>query len=357
MATKNFAYVFAAVGVTFACGSSDGGEIPPGTGGVPVGQGGALVNTGGLPPATGGFTPTAGGATATGGQIAGTGGAGGVASGGTSAGGAGGAGGGSTGGAQTSGGSSGTGGAAPVEKKPCLTDPKQLALMGDSYVNWISHTFPADINKVSGLTIGNYAIGGTSMGSGGIGLIPTQLDTVLASQPNPLAIILDGGGNDVLVADTAQFPQGGQCKNMGAQSPTIPDCQKIVEKALAAGRALFLRMAEKGIKDAVFFFYPTVPTNTLIGGTDPNGMNEYARPKIKADCDGAYAESVKANPAKPIRCHFVDMVPVFEGQTAVFSDADIHPNSKGSKLMADAIWARMKTECIAQPASSGCCTP
>jgi lysophospholipase L1-like esterase len=360
MATKRFAYVFAAVGFTSACGSSDGGPYVPDQG---QGLGGAIGNTGGLPPATGGFTPSAGGALATGGQLA-TGGAGGTSSGGTSSGGtssggassggaAGGTGGTSSGGAA----SGGSGGGAPVVKPPCLTDAKQIALMGDSYVSWVSHTFPTDINAVSGLTIGNYAIGGTSMGSGGIGLIPTQLDTLLASQPNPIAIILDGGGNDVLVADTAQFPQGADCKNKGAQSPSIPDCQKIVEKALAAGRALFLRMASKGVKDAVFFFYPTVPTGTLIGGTDPNGMNEYARPKIKADCDGAYAESVKADPTKPIRCHFVDMVPVFAGQDKVFADGDIHPNPKGSKLMADAIWARMKQECIAQPASSGCCTP
>jgi hypothetical protein len=242
-------------------------------------------------------------------------------------------------------------------KPPCLSDPNQIVEIGDSYINWISHTFPTDMNAVSSLTIEDFAIGGTSMGSGGISLIPPQFDTALAKHPNILAVIMDGGGNDVLVPDTAQFPQGGQCKMMGAQSPSISDCQKIVDKALEAGKALFLHMADKGVKDAVFFFYPHVPLNTPVGGTDPNGMLDYALPKIKASCDGAYQLSTQANPAKPIRCHFVDMVPVFDGHPDYFAPTDIHPNPTGSKAMAAAVWAKMKQDCVAQPASSGCCAP
>jgi hypothetical protein len=144
---------------------------------------------------------------------------------------------------------------------------------------------------------------------------------------------------------------------MGAQSPSIPDCQKIVDKALQAGTDLFVHMAQSGVKDTVFFFYPHVPLNTLVGGTDPNGMLDYALPKIKAACDGAYQLSAQLNPAKTIRCHFVDMVPVFAGHTDYFAPTDIHPNTNGSKAMAAAIWAKMKQDCIAQPASSGCCAP
>jgi hypothetical protein len=143
----------------------------------------------------------------------------------------------------------------------------------------------------------------------------------------------------------------------GAQSPTIPDCQKIVDKAIEAGKSLFLHMADKGVKDAVYFFYPHVPLGTPVGGTDPNGMLDYALPKIKAACDGALQTSTAANPAKPIRCHFVDMVPVFEGHPDFFAPTDIHPNPTGSKAMATAVWAKMKQDCVAQPASSGCCTP
>jgi hypothetical protein len=36
---------------------------------------------------------------------------------------------------------------------------------------------------------------------------------------------------------------------------------------------------------------------------------------------------------------------------------DIHENSTGSKVIAKAIVDTMKSRCLGQPASSGCCTP
>jgi hypothetical protein len=355
MKTEGFlrAGALAALTLASACSSNDGsphgdaigqGGAPPGSGGS-FGMGGFDPGAGGTP-GIGGANPGAGGGTSAGGVSSGSGGTAG-SSGGTS-----------NGGAISSGGSAGSGtGGAPVEKPPCLSDSNQIVEVGDSYINWVSHTFPTDMNTVSGLTIEDFAIGGTSMGSGGIGLIPPQFDTALAKHPNILAVIMDGGGNDILVPDTAQFPQGGQCKMDGAQSPSIPDCQAIVTKAIDAGTKLFLHMAQSGVKDAVFFFYPHVPTGTLVGGTDPNGMLDYALPKIKAACDGAYAQSLAQYPQTPIRCHFVDLIPVFEGHPEYFAPTDIHPNSTGSKAMAEAVWAKMKTDCIAQPASSGCCAP
>ncbi|HEX4340716.1 MAG TPA: hypothetical protein VH062_32630 [Polyangiaceae bacterium] len=167
---------------------------------------------------------------------------------------------------------------------------------------------------------------------------------------------MDGGGNDVLAPDTAMFPNGADCKAMGAQSPSIPDCQKIVQTAIDAGHKLFLHMADSGVKDVIFFFYPKVPTGTWLA-QDPNGMLDYALPRIQAECDGAYQTSVMANPAKPVRCHFVNLVPVFDGHPEYFAANDLHPNSMGSKAMAAAMWAKMKQDCVAQPASSGCCAP
>lgn len=326
--------------------------------------------------ATGGVASVSGGTTSvdpsgTGGSAAGavSGGAGGTAAGngGTSAGGSAGdgaAGSGGTSGTGTDGGgasgnagtSTDAGGTTTIERPPCLQDSNQIVMIGDSYVNWITHTFPTDMNTASGLTIADFAIGGTSMGSGGIGLIPPQFDTALTTHPKILAVIMDGGGNDILVPDTIQFPNGAECKAMGAQSPSIPDCQAIVQKALDAGTNLFMHMADSGVKDAVFFFYPHVPTGTWLAA-DPNGMLDYALSKIRAACDGAYQESLQRTPPNPIRCHFVDMVPVFQGHPEYFASGDLHPNSTGSKAMAAAVWAKMKQDCIAQPVSSGCCSP
>lgn len=341
------------VGLGGASGSpttaAGGSSVTPGgaaTGGTAVvGQGGAL-NAGGATQTASGGTPASGGTTQ-----------GAAGSGESSSGGASAAGGASMGGAGGMGGMSGAGGSGEDHPKPpCLSDATQLVMIGDSYVNWITHTFPQDMNDVSMLSIGDFAIGGTSMGSGGIGLIPPQFDTALTTHPKIVAVIMDGGGNDILVPDTAMFAHGADCKAMGAMSPMIPDCQAIVKKALDAGTQLFITMAGKGVRDAIYFFYPHVPTGTWLA-QDPNGMLDYSLPLIKAACDGAYDLSTKMDPTKPITCHFVDMVPVFQGHMEYFAMNDLHPNSMGSKAMAAAVWAKMKQDCVAQPASSGCCTP
>jgi hypothetical protein len=241
--------------------------------------------------------------------------------------------------------------ASVAAKPPCMKQASQVVLLGDSYINWVSHTFPADLNSASGATYRNYAVGGYSMGSGGIGRIPPELDQALAADPDITTIVGTGGGNDVLVADTAMFPQAADCRN-SASSVSISDCQKIVAMAIDAASRMLDKAAANGVKDVVYFFYPHVPEGTVIGGAHPNQILDYALPMVKDFCDGSYART-----NGKLTCHFVDMVPVFEGHPDWFAATDIHPNSMGSAAMAKAVWKVMKDNCIAQPASSGCCEP
>jgi hypothetical protein len=255
----------------------------------------------------------------------------------------------STGGAAGAAGMIGTGGAAPVRVPECITKSSQVILMGDSYINWVSHTFPADLYAAAGQTFRSYAIGAYSMGSGGIGFIPTQFDTAVAEDPDIKVIVLSGGGNDILVPDTAQFPQGGSCKN-DPNAPNIPDCQAIVQKAIDAALALMGRVIAQGVTDVVYFFYPHVPEGTLVGGLYPNAILDYALPRVKAACDGAEAMT-----DGQLRCHFVDLVPVFAGHPEWFAPADIHPNMAGSQVMAQAVWQKMTDVCVGQTSANGCC--
>jgi hypothetical protein len=236
-------------------------------------------------------------------------------------------------------------------RPPCMQSPNQVVVLGDSYVNWISHTFPADLAREAGVTYRMYAVGAAAMASGGVSLIPPQFDQALAADPNIIAIVMDGGGNDILVPDTAQFPQGGECKQ-SLTSPMIPDCQAIVQKAVDKSVELMNIAADKGVKDVVYFFYPHVPDGTLVGGAHPNAILDYALPMVKATCDGA-----RARTGGRLTCHFLDLIPVFNGHPDWFAFTDIHPTPAGSAAMAKEIWAIMKNACIAQPASSGCCTP
>jgi hypothetical protein len=236
----------------------------------------------------------------------------------------------------------------PQRPKPkCVKKDSQVIVIGDSYINWITHTFPEDIVRESGQKWRMDAVGGQAMATGSAGLIPQQFDDSIARDPDAHTILMDGGGNDLLVGDTMR-----QCRD--AKAPTVPFCQKIVADALAAADKLLDRAVTAGIRDVVYFYYPRVPKGTLLGGPDPNVMLDYSLPMVRDFC-----EKSEQRTGGKLRCYFVDMVPVFAGkpESEWFFPGDIHPTSVGSQAMAKAIWANMKQNCVAQKPEAGCCEP
>lgn len=336
-------------GETFGVGGAPGASgsfTTPGAGGSPpvVGAGGTpgaggimTTGAGGSPPPTGagGAAPAVGGAAATAGGAMNLGGEAGM--------------GGEAGAMEPS-----DGGPPPMEDRPpCMKNPSQVVQIGDSYMNWGTHTFPTDLNAAGGVTYRpTNAIGGTSMGSGGIGLIPDQFETAIRADPDIIAVVMDGGGNDLLIPALGRP----DCKNM-SNAATVAGCQQIVTDGIAASTKLMARMADAGVRDVIFFFYPHVPNGTLLGGSSPNVMLDYALPLVKEACDSAVTKT-----AGKLRCWFLDTIPIFEppGQAAHtdwFAPNDIHENSKGSKAITEAIVTLMKEHCVGQPESSGCCQP
>jgi hypothetical protein len=261
------------------------------------------------------------------------------------------------GGGRPDGGEKSAASAAPDATKPttsrlrpkCVQKPTQVMVIGDSYINWISHTFPDQLIKETGQKWRMEAIGAYSMGSGGIGFIPDQYRQSIKKDPDCHTILMDGGGNDLLVADPNIDPFQ-DCKT--DKAPTLPQCKKIIDTALAAADKLLGEASAGGIRDVVYFFYPHVPKGTLLGGSNPNAMLDYALPMVRDFCNG-----IEAKTSGKTRCHFIDMVPVFEGHDEWFIPGDIHPSSDGSGPMVKKVWEVMKAGCLGQPESSGCCEP
>jgi hypothetical protein len=344
------AFLFALLLVAVGCGSEDDKKPAQNSAGNQGQQGGAAgltaAGAGGSDKtgSVGGSSSSVGGSRANGGTTAGSGAKAGTGD----------AAGSNQAGASGASGASGSAGAAggagtAAGKRACRTKGSQLVLIGDSYINWITHTFPEDMNKVVGEPVRNYAVGGYSMASGGLGLIPPEIDQALADDPDIIAVVMDGGGNDILIPDTVQFPQGGGCKD-DENSASIPDCQAMVKLAVDTAVESMDKLVTAKIPDVVYFFYPPVPSTWLASA--PNGILAYARPLAKEACDSAF----KRTQGK-LNCYFLDLSPVFEGHPEYFADEDLHENSAGSAAMAKAIWKLMVDNCIAQPESSGCCTP
>jgi hypothetical protein len=236
---------------------------------------------------------------------------------------------------------------AMARPKPfCVAKDSQVMIIGDSYISWISHSFPEDIKRETGQNWRMEAVGGTSIGSGGLGSIPQQFDDSIARDPDAHTLLMDGGGNDILVADATLDPWG-DCTQTG--SSKLANCQMIVKIALDAANKLLDRAVAKGIRDVVYFFYPHVPANTILTGNNPDEILDYAMPMVRDFCQGAEQRT-----GGKLRCTFIDMVPVFMGHNNWFN-SDIHPNSMGSAAMAKKIWEVMKEKCIGQKGPMACC--
>jgi hypothetical protein len=254
-------------------------------------------------------------------------------------------------GAAAGGGAGAAGGSGPATsdaKPPCLKKGSQVVAVGDSYLNWITHDFPNDFKKEFG-EYRMYAVGGASMASGGIsGFIPDQLKMAISEDKDIIAGVMTGGGNDILIADTTKYPGSDACKDR-TDAPMQQVCKDVIAAAMETAKKLMITAADAGMKDVIYLFYPHIPGGGF-GGMNPNYILDYSLPLARDLCAQA-----TTNTSGKLRCHFIDLVPLFEGHADWFADDGIHENAMGSAQMAKATVKLMKDKCIAQPASSGCC--
>ncbi|HVW29408.1 MAG TPA: SGNH/GDSL hydrolase family protein [Polyangiaceae bacterium] len=332
-------------GTTQAPAGGSGNTVTQGTGNTTaLGGSGNAVGSGGIT-GTGAITGTGG--------IIGAGGitsAGGASAGGTS---------GDTGGTTSTGGASGStgmggsaGGTAIMEgTPPCISSASEVAIIGDSYVTGAASPAlqPAlGMLDATANSFRNYAVPGTSLATGGItGLIPPQLTTALMQTTK--AIIMDGGGNDILICDAAMFPGcATTCTSKG--SAMNMQCQTIVQKATDEAKALMIQDSMSGVHDVIYFFYPHIP-DAGPGGAGFTEILDYSEPLAKQLCDSASSLT-----SGKTFCHFVDLVQPFmaaggDKNPANFAADGIHPSQAGQNIIAKEIFNVMKTNCIGMTAA------
>jgi hypothetical protein len=249
-----------------------------------------------------------------------------------------------------------SGGTPPANKPPCISNPSDVTIIGDSYVTgFFSPTLQSALAALDPMAsqFRNYAVAGTSLATGGFGTIPPQFDQAVSANPVIKFSIMDGGGNDILLCDAAKFPAcDTTCSTTGSSTKKV--CIDIVNTAAAAAHELMAKMANAGVKDIIYFFYPRLPAK----GGGYKEILDYAEPLAKSTCD-----STAAMTDGKLTCHFVDLAEPFQAaggdmNPANFSVLDgVHPSQAGQDIAARQIWTTMQNDCLGQSSSSGCCSP
>ncbi len=248
--------------------------------------------------------------------------------------------GGATAGDSTSGGA--TAGGSGGDPSACMKGPTKgssVLVIGDSYVApWDGADFGKELQRLAKAAgalaasdnYANRAVAGTQMVGGFIRpTIPTQYANENNSDGHVKTVVMDGGGNDILVGKR-------ECITTSAP-PENKNCVDTINSATAAAKTLLAKMAADGVEDVVYFFYPHLPGGRGTSKELTNQTIDYALPVVKKACDDA-----------PLNCFFVDTRGLFGTTTDDFRGDAIHPTPVNSNKIAAAVWKKMQAECIAQ---------
>ena len=129
-------------------------------------------------------------------------------------------------------------------------------------------------------------------------------------------VIMNGGGADVLISP---------CPSVDASCPALA-------AAAAGAEELLAKMAADGVAHVVYAFYPDPVDATVRAKMDA------LRPLVESACKNS-----------ALACHWLDLRSTFAGHYAEYIKTDgLNPTEAGSQASAQAIWAVMQSECIAQ---------
>ncbi len=255
--------------------------------------------------------------------------------------------------------------------------PDEVVMLGDSYMaappfgdvgaNIIAAAQKAGALK-SGVKYREYYVAGAAVNNGAGTLnIPYQYNTSAkmdATVTNPKdikVVIMDGGGNDVLIDQRSCLTDANAAALMADTA-----CQNAVTKAGAAMDTLWKEMATDGVKQIVYYFYPhldpagggDLPTPAPgVNLVDDEGATAYQKLCCGSSFTATTTDYSNTGTAPDTQCTFVDTRPSFEGHVTASSTtaaseyirADhVHPTEAGSDVIASLVWSEMVANCVAQ---------
>jgi len=230
-------------------------------------------------------------------------------------------------------------------------------MLGDSYMD-LGNVGPTIMMDANGAKYRHYYLAASAMNYGsGTFNIPYQfdteaeMDTAVANPTDIKVVIMDGGGNDILIDNS-------QCLTIPLAGDT--SCHTAVQGSINRSQQLLQDEASKGVKHIVYYFYPDLDPN-VSGHQDADVWLDYAYPLGAAACCGSGNVpssgdlSCHGSPVAGTDCTWIDTRPEFVGHnnsadasTYWFMSDNIHPNQSGATAIAAKVWAKMQEYCIAQ---------
>lgn len=223
-------------------------------------------------------------------------------------------------------------GACSLITKPYITNAgnNKIVNLGDS-IFALSGEISDYLHSYAGKTFRRYATSGAEL-NGGI-IEPSVYSQYARAKADYAAIdtiIMDGGGNDILIPATMYFDPY-NCKVDWWESGLSSKCKSFIDDIYVETVTLLNQMGREGVDNIIFQGYYNIK-NGLLGTTKLNQAVAYGDTKLKLAVTNATA---------------VNNYRVFIDPRAYITTSDIiidgvHPAKSGSKKLADLIWAKLK---------------
>lgn len=203
-------------------------------------------------------------------------------------------------------------------------DNNQVVNIGDS-IFALSGEIQEFLHSYGGKTFRRYAVSGAEITGGALApSIASQYGTAKNDNPNIDTILMDGGGNDILLPAIAFDPH--DCKTQWYEWGRLSNsCKNFIDDIYVDTVNLLNEMAGDGVDKVIFQGYYYTKDTWMMQLDSLEEAIDYGDAKLAQAC--AYSA---------VDCTFIDPRPVInDGDIKV--DA-IHPKRSGSKKIADLVW-------------------
>ncbi|MDA8141573.1 MAG: SGNH/GDSL hydrolase family protein [Desulfobacteraceae bacterium] len=216
-----------------------------------------------------------------------------------------------------------------------------VVMLGDS-IFALSGEETNVLQDLSGQKWRTYYVSGAQMTGGTVRTIPQQYTQAKNANSNIRTVILDGGGNDVLI--------GGQSACTSYTNTLSASCETILSDVKNATEKMLNQMATDGVQNVIWQgYYHT--TNA--------GLHTVADISTERAIEGIASFQAKHPEMKVI---YIDVRPSFSGAPASYTIADgIHPTAASSATLANLVWNTMvnngieqTNSCSSSSSSGGC---
>lgn len=208
-------------------------------------------------------------------------------------------------------------------------DNNQVISIGDS-IFALSGEIQDNLEADAGETFRQYTKSGAYL-VGGIGLAPSvveQYEGAREDNANISTVVMDGGGNDILIPAVALDPHN--CKTQWYQFGRLSSkCKAFIDDIYIEAVNFLNEMEADGVDNVVYLGYYYTKNGLLLLDSLEEAV-DYGDQALARACSNS-----------TVNCTFVDPRSTIVDDDILFDG--IHPNSSGSQKLADLIWPELQT--------------